>query len=80
MSAKVRLKSFNGTKYGPSTCPPKENYWLLIGKSGNVVASKNERQRLLVQFDVPISALGLHCHNPIDNSLLILESDLEFLK
>ena len=77
VSSKVRLKSFNGTRVGPADCRAGENYWLLIGQSGEVVEPKNEHGRLLVKFDLPVRSLGLHCHNPIENSLYILESDVE---
>jgi hypothetical protein len=65
--------------WGSGDVDPQENYWLLIGKTGRVVAQKNERQRLLIRFDVSICSMGLHCHNPTENTLLILESDLKFL-
>jgi hypothetical protein len=76
LGQKVRLKSFNGTAVAPEACKPKENYWALIGQAGEVVAPKNERQRLLVKFVVSVAALGLYCHNEVENSLFILESDL----
>ncbi len=79
MSSRVEIKSFNGVVRGASDVDPRENYWLLIGKTGRVVAQKNERQRLLIHFDVLISSMGLHCHNPIENTLFIFESDLKFL-
>jgi acetylornithine/N-succinyldiaminopimelate aminotransferase len=74
---KVRLKSFNGTAIGPPEQRPSENYWLLIGEEGVVVEPKNEKSRLLIQFSVPLGSLGLHNHNPVPNTLFILESDLE---
>jgi hypothetical protein len=79
VSARVRLRSFNGTTQGPSERKQDENYWLLIGMEGVVVAPKNERNRLLVRFLESIASLGLQSHNPIPNTLFILESDLEFL-
>jgi acetylornithine/N-succinyldiaminopimelate aminotransferase len=79
LSLRVEIKSFNGTLHGSGVVDPQENYWLLIGKTGRIVAQKNERQRLLIHFDVSICSIGLHCHNPVENTLFILESDLKFL-
>jgi hypothetical protein len=73
----VVLRSFNGTETAPTDCDPAENYWRLIGESGTVIEQINQRKRVLVQFNRAISSHGLHCHNPIKNSLYILESDLE---
>jgi hypothetical protein len=78
-STRVRLRSFNGTTQGPPERKPDENYWLLVGMEGVVVEPKNEQNRLLVRFLESISSLGLQSHNPIPNTLLILETDLEFL-
>jgi hypothetical protein len=77
LHARVRLKSFNGTKTPPEGCKPQENYWLLIGEPAEVVAPVNERHRVLVKFDKPVASFGLHCHNAIHNSLFVLETDLE---
>ena len=73
----VILCSFNGTSSAPAACRPDENYWVLIGARGAVIETTNERGRVLVQFDGSVSERGLHCHNPMPNSLYILESDLE---
>lgn len=59
---------------------PEENYWLLIGQAGNIVAPPNERNRVLVKFERQVSSFGLHCHNDVSNSLLILQTDLENLE
>jgi hypothetical protein len=77
MNQKVRLKSFNGSLVSPKGTSADENYWTLIGKTGEIVEPKNERGRVLVIFDIPVLSLGLACHNWIENSLYILESDLE---
>jgi hypothetical protein len=77
--SKVKLNTFNGGLSQPEACDPSENYWALIGSTGTVIKSKNERGRVLVKFDIDISSLGLHCHNVIPNSLLILPADLEAL-
>lgn len=75
---KVRLKSFNGTLEPLAECKREENYWRLIGQSGVVAASDDAGPRVLVKFDEPASGAGLYCHNDIPNSLLILQSDLDF--
>ena len=77
IGSKVKLISFNGNLFAPNECDPSENYWVLIGKSGTVIKSENYRSRVLVQFDELVSGFGLHCHNEIPNSLLILVSDLK---
>lgn len=41
-----------------------------------VLEPANARGRVLVRFDKDVAALGLTCHNPELNSLLIAESDL----
>jgi len=77
MNKKVRLKSFNGKLQAPRGTIQEENYWKLIGHCGNIIEPRNERGRVLVKFDHSVCSLGLACHNPIANSLYILESDLE---
>ena len=76
---KVKLKTFNGDSDAPEKCDPSENYWVLIGKTGTIVKPENDRSRVLMQFDEQIGGFGLHCHNDIPNSLLILTSDLEVI-
>lgn len=76
---RVVLKSFNGVFAAPDECKPSENYWLLVGQRGTVLEPKNERSRVLVRFDVSVESLGLHCHNALENTLLILETDLQFI-
>lgn len=80
MNKKVRLKSFNGNIQAPKGTIPEENYWALIGHCGEIIEPRNERGRVLVKFDLSVCSLGLACHNPIENSLYILESDLEATK
>ena len=77
IQSRVVLQSFNGIKSAPADCRPNENYWLLVGARGTVVESANATGRVLVQFDISVSDLGLSCHNPIPNSLYVPESDLE---
>jgi hypothetical protein len=79
MNRRVMLKSFNGSIAAPSECKAEENYWLLIGTSGTALQPKNERSRVLVEFDVSVRGLGLHCHNPVENTLFILEEDLQYM-
>lgn len=79
MNCQVKLKSFNGTAAAPQNCKPDENYWLLIGQTGEIIAPANEHHRVQVRFEKLISSFGLHCHNEIPNSLLILETDLEIM-
>ena len=75
--AKVQLKSFNNTSTSPEGCEAGENYWLLIGHTGIILKPENKRHRALVKFNTSVEELGLHCHNEVENSLLILTSDLE---
>ena len=75
----VQLISFNGDTFPPDDTDPAENYWLLCGEEAEVVAlgtTRTHAGRVLVKFAVSVSALGLHCHNHIPNSLWILRTDL----
>jgi hypothetical protein len=76
LGSKVQLKSFNGTLSSAEDCDPGENYWLLIGETGVVVDTINQRNRLLIQFNTSVQKLGLYCHNRVENSLYILQDDL----
>jgi hypothetical protein len=78
----VQLISFNGKTLPPDDTDPAENYWLLCGQKAEIVALATTRThagRALVKFAVSVSALGLHCHNRVPNSLWILRSDLAVL-
>jgi hypothetical protein len=77
LNCRVVLLSFNGTLSALEYCEPSENYWALIAESGTVIETINERHRVLVKFDNSVSDCGLHSHNPIPNSLYILETDLK---
>jgi acetylornithine/N-succinyldiaminopimelate aminotransferase len=79
INSQVELVTFNGQPCSPDQCNPHENYWVLIGKTGRVIAPQNIRQRVLVQFDDNLTILGLTSHNPVPNSLLILVSDLKLI-
>ncbi len=83
----IKLITFNKTKEPDQDCDDKENYWKLIGWEGKIVKSpdgyfkKNSfnDERVLVRFDEDIKERNLHCHNEVENSLWILESDLELI-
>ncbi len=77
VNSRVIVRSFNGTQSTPSGCRRDENYWLLIGEQGTVIETLNAKARVLVKFDNSISEQRLCCHNPVPNSLFILETDLE---
>jgi hypothetical protein len=84
---RVRVQTFNGASERPHAVSADEDYWLLIGRLGTVRQDPTELTlrrcysgvRVCVEFDDNLVAMGLACHNPIDNSLWILESDLERL-
>ncbi|WP_413532930.1 hypothetical protein [Empedobacter brevis] len=54
------------------------HYWILIGEKGKVIEINNDlfEGRVLVLFDKNLDELKLNNHNPIKNSLWILETDL----
>ncbi len=79
LKTKVKLKSFNNTLVSPENCEPSENYWSLIGETGIIKKAENKHFRVLVQFDNSVGSKGLYCHNEIENSILILSSDLEII-
>jgi len=79
INSKVKLVTFNGMLFSPDKCDPQENYWILIGKTGRVIQPQNTRQRVLIEFDENLTELGLTCHNPKPNTLLILVSDLKLI-
>ena len=79
VGTKVKLVTFNGSIESLDKCDPSENYWSLIGATGTISKMENARGRVLVTFNSEVSDLGLHCHNEIPNSLLILASDLEVI-
>jgi hypothetical protein len=77
--SKVRLMTFNKRSSAIDDCDPNENYWLLIGETGTIIKQESNNLRVLVQFDNSVILKGLHCHNKVKNSLLILASDLKIL-
>lgn len=85
---KVVLETFNLMSKSNEGVEPSENYWLLLGKTGHVIqsplesgiyASFSREKRLLIKFDVDLSAFHLSCHNEVENSLWILEADLRVI-
>ncbi|MCF8278245.1 MAG: hypothetical protein K9J17_16070 [Flavobacteriales bacterium] len=76
---RVRLKSFLGTQSSPTSVDENENYWKLVGKTGEVLDSEVGADKVLVQFDDNLDDFGLENHNAIKNSLMINKSDLQFL-
>ena len=75
----VVLRRFNGLLQPPPGCDASNDYWRLIGQSGRIQEYNAALGRQLVLFDVPVCDLGLHCHNPLPNSLYLLDADLEAL-
>lgn len=78
---RVKLKSFLGTSQPKTEVENSENYWELIGETGQIIEENNENflGRVLVLFDKNLDNFGLFNHNPIKNSLWILKSDLKFI-
>jgi acetylornithine/N-succinyldiaminopimelate aminotransferase len=76
LNCRVSVLSFNGEFFAPEDCVADDNYWALIGESGMVIETINKSGRVLVKFDNSIIEMGLNCHNPIPNSLYLLETDL----
>jgi len=73
----VRLKSFLGTIEAAADVEQRENYWQLIGKSGEIIdANENYDGRVLVLFAESLDDYRLEHHNPVKNSLWIRLSDL----
>uniref|UniRef100_UPI0033410B33 hypothetical protein n=1 Tax=Castellaniella defragrans TaxID=75697 RepID=UPI0033410B33 len=80
----VVLVSFLGKEEPPEMVRDTDHYWKLIGQRGVIVKNealskmpRHERgERVLVTFDVDLSALDLSCHNEVPNSLWVFVSDL----
>ena len=79
VGVKVKLVTFNGALECSEVCDASENYSSLINSTGTVIKPENSRGRVTVEFDKDVKKLGLHCHNEIPNSLLILPSDLALI-
>lgn len=85
----VVLKTFNGMTTPLDGVRSHENYWKLIGCSGEILDEKHpkflpcsptESKRVLVRFDTNLDSLGLANHNEVKNTLWMLTSDLQLLK
>uniref|UniRef100_UPI00404943B0 hypothetical protein n=1 Tax=Flavobacterium sp. TaxID=239 RepID=UPI00404943B0 len=79
---KYKLISFNGTSKPIKKCQSNENYWKLINQCGTLVNFSEELNfgndnRVLIQFELDVEQQGLACHNPVENALWILKTDLE---
>lgn len=81
MDKVIKLKSFNGLQKSKRKISDDENYWILIGEKGKIIDENNKdfQDRVLVIFYRNLDELNLQNHNPIKNSLYILESDLDIL-
>ncbi len=77
IGSRVKLITFDGSSIPPVNCDPRENYWELIGQSGQVVEHFSQQERALVVFENPVSNFNLYCHNQVPNSLRIKWADLE---
>jgi hypothetical protein len=75
----VVLITFNSSTKTPKDCLESENYWKLIGQKGHVLVKhgKLNNERVLVKFDKDLYGFGLINHNEVENTLWILESDLQ---
>ena len=62
IGTRVKLIKFNGTINTPKDCDKQENYWSLIGEFGKIVKPKNNRLRVLIQFENLEKLKKLHCH------------------
>lgn len=80
---RVVLLTFNGLESVPTNVDEHENFWKLVGRTGEVLSIDRrrhvERNRVLVGFDVDLDELDLPNHNQIPNSLWIRRSDLAVL-
>ena len=77
INTNVRMKSFLGLKKPNEEISDDENYWILIGEKGKIIEENNEifPGRVLILFEKNLDKLNLQNHNPIKNSLWILEID-----
>lgn len=83
-NSQVLVQSFLGLKTSPGGTRDIDDYWKLIGKKGIVLMSEREGginrhargERVLVKFLDDVKALGLSCHNDVENSLWMFVVDL----
>ena len=78
---RVTLVAFNGTAGPQAPALPENNYWVLIGRAGEIFSTEPDdgidANRVLVRFDDDVLRLGLACHNPVPNTLWIAAYDLK---
>ena len=80
MDSKVRLITFQGLSNPPSDIDTCDNYWKLIGQCGTVIDNElDDKEKVLVLFDVDLDNFQLANHNSIKNSLMIMIKDLEMV-
>lgn len=72
---KVTLISFLGTLTSDEPVNSNENYWKLIGQSGQII--EQGKERVLVKFNCDIDTFQLENHNPVKDSLWILRTDIQ---
>lgn len=76
--SRVKLKTFHGKLKATSVVDENEDFWKLIGKTGQVLEVM-DGNTAVVLFDDNLDDYGLENHNPIKNSLMIKKSDLQYL-
>jgi len=83
-NSQVIVQSFLGLTTAPVNTGDADNYWKLIGKKGIILMNEREGgmsrhvrgERVLVKFLDEVKALGLNCHNDVENSLWMFVVDL----
>jgi hypothetical protein len=88
LGAQVKLTSFHGEKLSSEPVAATEDFWQLVGATGEVVSDSvkghpafpDKGKRALIKFDRSLDDLGLPNHNDTPNSLWIFISDLELTK
>lgn len=79
-NSRVRLKTFQGLSNFPYDVDDNDNYWKLIGQCGTVIDNELEdKEKVLVLFDVELDNFQLANHNQIKNSLMIKIKDLDLV-
>ena len=76
--SRVKLKTFQGMLKSASPVDENEDFWKLIGKTGQVLEDM-DGNTVMVLFDDNLDDYGLENHNPVKNSLMIKKSDLQYL-
>lgn len=76
-SSRVILKTFLGKTFSEEDAGTVDDYWKLIGLKGIVIDTGGKDGRVLVDFEIDLDRYHVANHNPIKNTLWILESDLE---